>query len=85
MTRLHENLHFASGPEDILLITPKWPYYREEGGVVDLYDKLRSKQLKLHRRDLPDNFGIKPPKPETSYGYINLRGENVIAFHENQI
>lgn len=69
---------FAAQPEDILLVTPA-DHIIKEGTE---YKQAINSAIELAKKDFIVTFGIKPEKPETGYGYIEHKGENVIAFRE---
>lgn len=68
----------AADPEDIVLVTPS-------DHQID-YANDYAKALKLAeafaREDKVVVFGIVPHAPETGYGYIESKGEDVLKFHE---
>jgi mannose-1-phosphate guanylyltransferase len=74
---------FASQPDDILIVTPSdhiidnMEQYEES--IQDAIDKA-SKGFIV-------TFGIVPTKPETGYGYIERKGDDVVSFREkpNQV
>jgi mannose-1-phosphate guanylyltransferase len=74
---------FASEPDDILIVTPSdhiidnMEQYEE--AIQDAVDKA-SKGFIV-------TFGIVPTKPETGYGYIERKGDDVVSFREkpNQV
>ncbi|MFV8226348.1 mannose-1-phosphate guanylyltransferase [Christiangramia aquimixticola] len=69
---------FSAKPEDILLVTPA-DHIIKEG---EEYSAAVNKAIELAKSDSIVTFGIKPEKPETGYGYIEHKGEDVIAFRE---
>ncbi|MCG9793936.1 mannose-1-phosphate guanylyltransferase [Flavobacterium algicola] len=69
---------FASEPEDILIITPS-------DHIIDSMDAYKSamdEAVDKATNGFIVTFGIQPTKPETGYGYIERKGDNVISFRE---
>ncbi|AWG21419.1 mannose-1-phosphate guanylyltransferase [Flavobacterium faecale] len=69
---------FASDPNDILIVTPS-------DHIIDDMDKYKEAMDEAVNK--ADNgfivtFGIQPTKPETGYGYIERKGDNVLSFRE---
>ena len=69
---------FKANPEDILLITPS--DHLIEGD--DLYKKAVNQAIKLAQKDFIVTFGLQPTKPETGYGYIQIKNGEVLGFRE---
>lgn len=74
---------FAAEPDSILIVTPS-------DHIIDAMDKYEmavEEALNKASNGFIVTFGIQPVKPETGYGYIERRGDNVISFREkpNQI
>ncbi|MCM8568747.1 sugar phosphate nucleotidyltransferase [Gramella jeungdoensis] len=69
---------FAAHPEDILLVTPA-DHIIKEGTE---YTESVKRAIELAGEGYIATFGIKPEKPETGYGYIEQKGEDVVAFRE---
>lgn len=69
---------FAASPDDILLVTPSDHIITDEAA----YAGALSRATALAKEGYLVTFGIKPTKPETGYGYIECRGEEVLAFRE---
>ncbi|WP_426092438.1 mannose-1-phosphate guanylyltransferase [Flavobacterium sp. DSR3-2] len=69
---------FDANPEDILIITPSDHIIDLE----DLYVGALTQAVAFAKNNYIVTFGIKPSKPESGYGYIEFKGENVLAFHE---
>ncbi|MGN7808450.1 mannose-1-phosphate guanylyltransferase [Flavobacterium johnsoniae] len=69
---------FAADSEDILIITPS-------DHIIDKMDDyniaIQDAILKAKEGYIV-TFGIIPTKPETGYGYIESKGDNVISFRE---
>lgn len=69
---------FASSEEDILLITPSDHIIED----VQAYKNSVKEAVALAEDGYIVTFGIKPTKPETGYGYIEAKGEDVLSFRE---
>lgn len=69
---------FAADPEDILIVTPMDHIIEKK----DLYDIAVADAIKKAGEGNIVTFGIVPTKPETGYGYIEAKGENVVSFRE---
>lgn len=68
----------ASDPEEILLVVPSDHTISDHKS----YEEVVSKACDLARENKLVTFGIKPSYPETGYGYIEARGNEVISFKE---
>lgn len=69
---------FASNPDDILIITPS-------DHIIDKmedYNNAINEAISKAREGFIVTFGIIPTKPETGYGYIESKGDNVLSFRE---
>jgi len=69
---------FSVNNEAILIVTPS-------DHLIDNdleYEKSIKDALKLANENFVVTFGLKPSKPETGYGYIQTKGNNVISFRE---
>ncbi|KGO87429.1 mannose-1-phosphate guanylyltransferase [Flavobacterium rivuli WB 3.3-2 = DSM 21788] len=69
---------FASEPDDILIITPS-------DHVIDgesTYAQAISDAVEKARQGFIVTFGVHPTKPETGYGYIEHKGDEVVSFRE---
>nr|WP_294925914.1 mannose-1-phosphate guanylyltransferase [uncultured Flavobacterium sp.] len=69
---------FASNPDDILIITPS-------DHIIDKmenYNNAISQAIIKAREGYIVTFGIIPTKPETGYGYIESKGDEVLSFRE---
>ncbi len=64
--------------DDILLVCPSDHLVENN----EIYELCVSKAVELANDDCLVTFGISPSYPETGYGYIQAKGENVIAFKE---
>ena len=74
---------FASDPEDILIVTPSDHII---DGMQDYEEAIKEAIEKASKGSIV-TFGIIPTKPETGYGYIERKGDDVISFREkpNQV
>jgi len=69
---------FAADPEDILIVTPMDHIIEKK----ELYDQAVNEAIEKAANGNIVTFGIHPTKPETGYGYIEAKGENVLSFRE---
>lgn len=69
---------FAADPEDILIVTPMDHIIEKK----ELYDEAVAHAIEKATEGYIVTFGIHPTKPETGYGYIEAKGENVLSFRE---
>ncbi|AYN06666.1 mannose-1-phosphate guanylyltransferase [Flavobacterium sp. 140616W15] len=69
---------FASQPDDILIVTPSDHIIDEMGQ----YNQAIKKAIAKAEEGYIVTFGIVPTKPETGYGYIESRGDDVVSFRE---
>ena len=69
---------FAANPEDILIVTPMDHIIEKK----ELYDAAVAEAIEKAANGYIVTFGIHPTKPETGYGYIEYKGENVVSFRE---
>ena len=69
---------FAANPDDILIITPSDHIIE---GKTD-YDNAIQNAISKAKEGFIVTFGIIPTKPETGYGYIEAKGDNVVSFRE---
>ena len=74
---------FASQGEDILIVTPSDHII----GKMERYEEAMQEAVEKASKGFIVTFGIVPTKPETGYGYIERKGDNVISFREkpNQV
>ena len=74
---------FASQPDDILIITPSDHII----GAMELYEEAIQEAIAKAVNGYIVTFGIIPTKPETGYGYIERKGDDVVSFREkpNQV
>lgn len=69
---------FAAEPEDILIVTPS-DHIIDNG---DAYASAIAEAVAKAKANYIVTFGIVPTKPETGFGYIEYRGDDVLAFRE---
>ncbi|MCV9927412.1 sugar phosphate nucleotidyltransferase [Flavobacterium sp. LS1R49] len=69
---------FASESDDVLIVTPSDHIIDE----MEEYNKAIKKAIKKAEEEYIVTFGIVPTKPETGYGYIESKGDDVISFRE---
>jgi mannose-1-phosphate guanylyltransferase len=74
---------FAAGPDDILIITPSDHIIDD----MEAYETAIEEAVEKAAQGYIVTFGIVPTKPETGYGYIERKGDDVISFREkpNQV
>ncbi|HEV7383200.1 MAG TPA: sugar phosphate nucleotidyltransferase [Dyadobacter sp.] len=68
----------SAQPSDILLVTPSDHIITDE----DAYEAALAESIELARQGYLVTFGITPTKPETGYGYIEYKGNQVLSFRE---
>lgn len=66
------------GAEEIVLVTPSDHLIKEQKA----YEQAVKEAERLAKEGFLVTFGIKPTFAETGFGYIEVQGENVKAFHE---
>lgn len=69
---------FAAKSDDILIVTPSDHIIENEKA----YNKAMREAVDRASEGFIVTFGIVPTKPETGYGYIERKGDNVISFRE---
>jgi mannose-1-phosphate guanylyltransferase len=69
---------FAAQPDDILIVTPSDHIIDE----MEAYDNAITEAIAKAKDNYIVTFGIVPTKPETGFGYIEHRGDTVLAFRE---
>lgn len=69
---------FSSNPDDILLVTPSDHIIQAD----ENYNNAIKTGLFLAEKGYIATFGITPQYPETGYGYIEYKGDEVISFRE---
>jgi mannose-1-phosphate guanylyltransferase len=74
---------FASDPDDVLIITPSDHIIEDE----DKYLEAINEAVEKAGQGFIVTFGVHPTKPETGYGYIEHKGDEVVSFREkpNQV
>lgn len=74
---------FASQPDDVLIVTPS--DHIIEGDAE--YKKAIDEAVEKASNGFIVTFGVQPTKPETGYGYIEHKGDEVVSFREkpNQV
>ncbi|MBP2283133.1 mannose-1-phosphate guanylyltransferase [Flavobacterium sp. CG_23.5] len=74
---------FASEPDEILVVTPSDHII----GEMERYEEAIQEAVEKAVNGYIVTFGIVPTKPETGYGYIERKGDNVVSFREkpNQV
>jgi len=68
----------ALDPEEIVLVTPSDHLIKDETAYLEAIEKAKSLALSDHLV----TFGISPQYPETGFGYIEAKGEEVLSFKE---
>ncbi|SEI40018.1 mannose-1-phosphate guanylyltransferase [Dyadobacter koreensis] len=69
---------FDLNPDDVILVTPSDHIITNE----EAYANAINEAVSLAQRGYVVTFGIIPSKPETGYGYIEYKGNEVISFRE---
>ncbi|MDI6034472.1 mannose-1-phosphate guanylyltransferase [Flavobacterium sp. LB2P84] len=69
---------FASQPDDILIVTPS--DHIIDG--IEAYEAAIHEAVEKASKGFIVTFGIIPTKPETGYGYIERKGDDVVSFRE---
>lgn len=69
---------FSAQPDDILIITPSDHIIDD----AEKYEEAIQQAVEKAANDFIVTFGIVPTKPETGFGYIEYKGENVLSFRE---
>ena len=69
---------FAAQPDDILIVTPS--DHIIDG--IEPYETAIHEAVEKASKGFIVTFGIIPTKPETGYGYIERKGDDVISFRE---
>lgn len=68
----------ATAPEDILIVTPSDHLIQNE----EAYSTAIKEAVELAKEGFLVTFGVRPTKPETGFGYIEFKGNDVISFRE---
>ena len=69
---------FQAKPEDILFVTPSDQLISEGEGYFEKIER----GFELAKQGYIVTFGLIPNRPETGYGYIECKGEEVMGFRE---
>lgn len=69
---------FKAQPEDILLVSPSDHLIED----LDIYNSAIQEAIELAKKGSIVTFGLQPTKPETGYGYIQIRNGDVLGFRE---
>lgn len=69
---------FNADAEDILLVTPSDHLIED----LDIYHQSVSQAIQMAKEGSIVTFGLKPTKPETGYGYIQIKSNKVLGFRE---
>ena len=70
---------FAAQPDDILFVTPSDHLIHGDGGE---YSSAVRRAIELAEAGFIVTFGLHPTHPETGFGYIEAKGEEVLSFRE---
>ena len=70
---------FAAQPEDILFVTPSDHLIHGDGAE---YSSAVRRAIELAEAGFIVTFGLHPTHPETGFGYIEAKGEEVLSFRE---
>ena len=68
----------SARPDDVLLVTPSDHIITNE----ELYQQNVDQAVAIARTGALVTFGIQPTKPETGYGYIEYKDNDVLGFRE---
>lgn len=69
---------FKAQPEDILLVSPSDHLIED----LDIYNSAIQEAIELANKGSIVTFGLQPTKPETGYGYIQIKNGDVLGFRE---
>lgn len=69
---------FNADPDDVLLVTPSDHLIED----LDLYHQSVCQAIQMAKEGSIITFGLKPTKPETGYGYIQIKNNKVLGFRE---
>lgn len=67
-----------ANPDDILLVTPSDHLIED----LDIYHQSVQQAIQMAKEGSIVTFGLKPTKPETGYGYIQIKNNKVLGFRE---
>lgn len=69
---------FHANPEDVLFVTPSDHLIEAD----ESYSSSVNRAIQLAKDGFIVTFGLKPSKPDTGFGYIESKGEDVLSFRE---
>lgn len=69
---------FKAQPDDILLVSPSDHLIED----ADIYRTAIEEAIELAKKGSIVTFGLQPTKPETGYGYIQIKNGDVLGFRE---
>ena len=69
---------FNADSEDVLLVTPSDHLIED----LAIYNQSVKQAIQIANENAIVTFGLKPTKPETGYGYIQIKDNKVMAFRE---
>ncbi|MDM1547820.1 NTP transferase domain-containing protein [Empedobacter falsenii] len=69
---------FKAQPGDILLVSPSDHLIED----ADIYRTAIEEAIELAKKGSIVTFGLQPTKPETGYGYIQIKNGDVLGFRE---
>lgn len=69
---------FKAAADDILLVTPSDHLIED----LDIYHQSVNQAVQMAKEGSIVTFGLKPTKPETGYGYIQIKNNKVLSFRE---
>ena len=69
---------FNADKEDVLFVTPSDHLIED----LEIYHQAVHQAVHLAKEGSIVTFGLKPTKPETGYGYIQIKNNKVLAFRE---
>lgn len=69
---------FNADADDILLVTPSDHLIED----LDIYHQSVHQAIQMAKEGSIVTFGLKPTKPETGYGYIQIKNNKVLGFRE---
>lgn len=67
-----------ANPDDILLVTPSDHLIED----LDIYQQSVHQAIQMAKEGSVVTFGLKPTKPETGYGYMQIKNNKVLSFRE---
>lgn len=69
---------FKAQCEDVLLVSPSDHLIED----LDIYNSAIQEAIELAKKGSIVTFGLQPTKPETGYGYIQIKNGDVLGFRE---